>query len=182
MIILAPFFGTNLTASGASVNTWAAQSDTERTPDSTSTWWTTNNATFELTGVQLEASDHATEFEHKKYRQELIDCQRYYFVAAKGDNVPFCNGESHNGSQFIGFIKYPTEMRATPTLKHNDGTDYYQCYGNGGSDGCDSIGQARNCPTGFVVSVSGNLSLAQGTGTYARTANASALIAFDAEL
>ena len=186
-IVIAPFFGTNLTANGASVNTWAAQSDSERMPDNTSTWWTTNDATFEITGVQLEVGDTASDFEHKRYSQELIDCQRYYFVAAKGqgsDNngVPFCNGESHNGSQFYGFIKFPTEMRAIPTLKHNDGTDYYTCYGNGGGDACDTIGQARSQPNGFVVSVAGNLSLTQGTGSYARTSHDSALVAFDAEL
>ena len=73
-------------------------------------------------------------------------------------------------------------MRAIPTLKHNDGTGYYTCYGNGGGDACDTIGQARSQPNGFVVSVAGNLSLTQGTGSYARTSHDSALVAFDAEL
>ena len=176
------FRGTNKTASGKALNTWAAFDSAARVPDMTTTWYTTDNATFELTGVQLEVGDTATDFEHLSYADEFNRCQRYYFVACKGDNVPFCAGESHNGSQFVGFIKYPTEMRATPTLKHNDGTSYYQCYGNSTSDSCDSVGTSRNCPTGFVVALSGNLSLTQGTGTYARTANASALIAFDAEL
>ena len=176
------FRGTNKTASGKALNTWAAFDSAARVPDMTTTWYTTDNATFELTGVQLEVGDTATDFEHRSYIDEFNRCQRYYFVACKGDNVPFCAGESHNGSQFVGFIKYPTEMRATPTLKHNDGTSYYQCYGNSTSDSCDSVGTSRNCPTGFVVALSGNLSLTQGTGTYARTANASALIAFDAEL
>ena len=173
--------------SGVTENAWMTYASGDRTADQTSTWWTTNDATFELTGVQLEVGDVATDYEHRRYSQELIDCQRYYFVAAKGDGsdnngVPFCNGESHNGSQWLGFIKFPTEMRAIPTLKHNDGTNYYSCYGNGGSDSCDDVGQARSQPNGFVVALSGNLSLAQGTGSYARTSHDSALIAFDAEL
>ena len=179
--------GTGMTSAGAS-NTWTNYSGDAtkfQAGHVTNTLATTAGATFYLTGVQFEVdngSGVATDFEHRRYIDEFNRCQRYYFVACKGDNVPFCAGESHNGSQFVGFIKYPTEMRATPTLKHNDGTSYYQCYGNSTSDNCDSVGTSRNCPTGFVVALSGNLSLTQGTGTYARTANASALIAFDAEL
>ena len=43
-----------------------------------STWYTTDNATFEITGVQLEVSDHATDFDHKCYQEELYRCYRYY--------------------------------------------------------------------------------------------------------
>jgi hypothetical protein len=150
-------------------------------PDNTSTWWTTDDAQLEITGFQLEVGDTATDFEFRSYGDELSRCERYYFLAAKGDNVPFMNGECHNGSQIYGFIKFPTEMRATPTLKTVSGTDYYQCYGNSGSDGCDDVTQARNCPTGFVAALSGNLSLQQNSGSYVRTGNANALVAFDAE-
>ena len=154
-----PFMGTDFTDDSVSLNTWAAAASGTRHPDMTSTWWTTDDATFELTGVQLEVGDTATDFEHRSYGDELSRCERYYFLAAKGDNIPFMNGECHNGSQIYGFIKFPTEMRTTPTLKTVSGTDYYQCYGNSGSDGCDDVTQARNCKTGFVAALSGNLSL-----------------------
>ena len=39
---------------------------------------TTNGATFQITGVQLEVGDTATPFEHKNVGQELLACQRYY--------------------------------------------------------------------------------------------------------
>ena len=177
-----PFMGTDFTDDSVSLNTWAAAASGTRHPDMTSTWWTTDDATFELTGVQLEVGDTATDFEHRSYGDELSRCERYYFLAAKGDNIPFMNGECHNGSQIYGFIKFPTEMRTTPTLKTVSGTDYYQCYGNSGSDGCDDVTQARNCKTGFVAALSGNLSLQQNSGSYVRTGNANALVAFDAEL
>jgi hypothetical protein len=39
---------------------------------------TTLNATFQITGVQLEVGDTATPFEHRTYGDEFARCQRYY--------------------------------------------------------------------------------------------------------
>ena len=38
----------------------------------------TLNATWQVTGVQLEVGSSATEFEHRPYGTELGLCQRYY--------------------------------------------------------------------------------------------------------
>jgi hypothetical protein len=51
---------------------------TNRFPEFTSTWATTANATFDITGVQVEFSDRETSFEHRSYADELARCQRYY--------------------------------------------------------------------------------------------------------
>ena len=69
------FLGTSNTGS-TTMNQWAAFNNSTRTPDNTSTWYTTDDATFEITGVQLEVSDHATDFEHRSFGQELALCQR----------------------------------------------------------------------------------------------------------
>ena len=77
----------------------------------TSTWYTTNDATFEITGVQLEVGDTATDFEHRSFGQELQLCKRYY---QKGWlTIHICcvsNGESDR------WIRLPVEMRAAPTV------------------------------------------------------------------
>ena len=37
-----------------------------------------DNATFDITGVQLEVGSTATPFELKSYDQNLWECKRYY--------------------------------------------------------------------------------------------------------
>ena len=72
------FRGTNTTDNSFTINQWAAYNSSIRYPDITSTWWTTNDSTFELTGVQFEVGDTPTSFEHRTYGDELRRCQRYY--------------------------------------------------------------------------------------------------------
>ena len=72
------FRGTDNTDSGVTLDAWATHDSTQNTPDQTSTWYTTNGATFEITGLQLEVGQRSTAFEHKRFGDELNDCLRYY--------------------------------------------------------------------------------------------------------
>ena len=57
------YLGTSLTDNSVSLDAWAAYSSgTTRTPDHTTTWYTTNDSTIDMTGVQLEVGSTATEF------------------------------------------------------------------------------------------------------------------------
>ena len=118
------FFGTNLTASGVTENAWGTWSSSARVPDMTSTWYTTNDATFEVTGVQLEVGSQATPFEHLTMGEELILCQRYYFKLGKLDYLGthmsageiYAIGMSDNDNVNIyGMINFPVRMRTAPT-------------------------------------------------------------------
>ena len=126
------FRGTDQTGS-MSLNAWAANNNSVRTPDQTSTWYTTNDATFEITGVQLEVSDHATDFEHRSYAQELALCQRYYQVLAPAaaDQV-ICFG-GYMATEWDGVAHLPQEMRIAPTLVVSNFTNAFRIYGNGAS-------------------------------------------------
>ena len=111
-----PFYGTDYTAS-PSLDTWAAHSSSSRTPDYTSTWFTTNDATFEITGLQLEVSDSASDFEHRSFQQELTLCQRYFErIGGNGGYDPIGNGMQRetNQSLFQSYFKAP--KRAAPTV------------------------------------------------------------------
>tara|TARA_R100001079_G_C4436146_1_gene146510 strand:- start:283 stop:1476 length:1194 start_codon:yes stop_codon:yes gene_type:complete len=76
-IQLMAFMGTTYSGS-VTLNQWAAYNSSARVPDMTSTWYTTNGSTLEVTGVQLEVGSTATAFQFNSPAQELLLCQRYY--------------------------------------------------------------------------------------------------------
>ena len=105
------------TDSGVSLTAWATHSGSERMPDFATTWWQTNDATFEITGVQLEVGDTATDFEHRSYADELLRCQRYCWVQGGTDTyTTFANGTIAGSTSFEGRVGLPTTMRAKPSV------------------------------------------------------------------
>jgi len=72
----------------------------------------TLNATWQITGVQLEVGDTATEFEHRSYGDELARCQRYYWQFTQ--NSPLYAFQYHASYKYA-IRPHPVEMRATPT-------------------------------------------------------------------
>ena len=187
------FRGTNFTDSGVSLDTWATYASGTRTPDATSTWWTTNDATWELTGVQVEVGSQATAFEHRSMGEELSLCQRYYYKHAFGSSAAGSLNISNNnmavgmcamytGSAGFGFIPHPVTMRALPTLEKATGTDYYRVYANGGSDNFNDISTQQFGVNGSVINYYDGFSRTQGHAGWIQIYNANSYIAFSAEL
>tara|TARA_Y100001973_G_C5083064_1_gene273497 strand:- start:38 stop:832 length:795 start_codon:yes stop_codon:yes gene_type:complete len=123
-VTLNPYLGTDRTDAGVSLNAWAAYgSGTTRTPNQTSTWYTTNSATLEFTGYQLEVGDTATTFEHRSFGDELRRCYRYYYRMNGDNNKTYMIGMSDNDNQNIyGFFHFPVPMRTAPTAIQQNGT------------------------------------------------------------
>ena len=108
------FRGTDQTDSSFTNNAWAAFSSSSRTKDQTSTWWTTDDATFFITGVQLEVGPQATRFEHRTYGDELALCQRYFQKHGYGAYVGFnFIGRKTGSNTVVGVINGYPPMRAS---------------------------------------------------------------------
>ena len=130
-IQIAMWYGSNFTTSGQAVDTWGTWNGSSRVPDMTSTWAATTDATFELTGLQLEVGSVATDFEHRSVGQELALCQRYFHTLG-------LNGSAvgHSTTYYWFFpisttsphyrrcrIDFPVTMRATPTVTNAAGSN-----------------------------------------------------------
>ncbi len=116
-IFLSAYRGTDQTGS-ITLNQWGAYNSSIRAPDYTSTWYTTNDATFEITGVQLEVGSVATDFEHRSFAQELTLCQRYYQQlegAARSFNELFF-GSFNTGTELVVTRLLPVVMRGAPSV------------------------------------------------------------------
>ena len=116
-----PWYGTYYSTSGHTLNTWITQSSTNRCPDFGQNWANTSNATFDVTGVQLEVGEQATPFEHRSYGEELARCQRYcYRLGGLGKQYQAVGTGfiGHNGSTDTGkvIVKLPTSMRTNPSV------------------------------------------------------------------
>ena len=105
---------------GGSTSGWSAYSSTKWADGlGTDAVMTTTNATFFLTGCQLEVGDTATDFEHRSFGDELLKCQRYYQVLANvNSDTVGASARYSSGNNFI-FVDLPIEMREQPTLDTN---------------------------------------------------------------
>ena len=125
------FLGTDFTDNGVSLDTWAAYAGGTHCPDFGSAnddWYLTNDATFEMTGLQIEVGSVATDFEHRSFAQELALCYRYYYRESI-ENTEYFNGlgkADSDGNSVDLNLKFPVTMRTTPTAveQAGSGTNY----------------------------------------------------------
>jgi len=111
------FWGTNYTANARNHDTWEAKNNAQNMKDYVSTWWTTNDATWEITGIQLEVGDSASDFEHRSFAEELALCQRYFFQeSTNADDVGGIFGIANGTVRIQISHGMPVQMRAKPSL------------------------------------------------------------------
>jgi len=80
----------------------------------------TLNATFNITGVQLEKGSTATSFDYRPYTTELQLCQRYYWKSLGAGNESIgVAGYNTAGNAVWAQFGFPVTMRATPTVTVN---------------------------------------------------------------
>lgn len=131
---------------------------------------TTLNATWQVTGVQLEVGDKATPFEHRSYGDELARCQRYYYEIGGTATNDFAQKGYQAASQYaMNTISHPTTMRAAPTLTKS------------GTFAASNIGE----PSAVAASITNFVWQAQkngSTGAWNFYSNSSGKFTLDAEL
>ena len=169
-----------------SLDTWAAFDGSVRTPDQTSTWYTTNNATFEITGVQLEVGSVATDFEHRSIGQELALCYRYYeqydFTNFSYEAIMSSHNTNTSGGT-LGVFPWRAEKRATPTVTLSaDST--FRLNGGGPSDvQATSMSISRTGKYTTKIDCNASRSQTQGLAGYISRQNTeTTFIKIDAEL
>ena len=181
-LFLHPFRGTDNTSSGVALNTWAAYASGTRTPDQTSTWYTTNDATFEITGVQLEVGSVATDFEFRSYGQELDLCLRYFQRWVSGDNYQIGMGAMYTSTQLKCIFSFIKEMRAAPSVIQVTGTNNFVFYRDGAADYFDSFGVEFTDERKTCLNNSSQVSDSAGRSGIIRTYGTSARLDLNAEI
>ena len=114
MIVFSAFLGTDYTANSVTEDAWSAYSSSARVKDNTTTWYTTNDATLEVTGVQLEVGSQATSFEHRSFGEEMSLCQRYFQrYTCTAQEWIYVEGA---GAQYKWWQAYFNPMRDQPSV------------------------------------------------------------------
>jgi hypothetical protein len=78
-------------------------------------WSVDTNCTMYITGVQLEAGESATEFEHRPYTTELQLCERYYRRTGEIRFLTMGRFNQSTGQVYDWWVLSPA-MRAAPTV------------------------------------------------------------------
>ena len=178
------YSGTTYT-SGSTVNQWVAYNGYTSTPDQTSDWYTTNDATFEITGVQLEVGSVATPFEHRSFGDEMARCKRYYnkVFDAEGQSgeKPASLAVYETSSAVTTIFNFP-KMRNVPTLDITNGTNKFMVRSNSVSDHFDTMTFRYGTTQTAEIVASSGVSGTAGYGGFLRSADTDVFIAFSAEL
>ena len=107
--------GTNFTSSTNSGSTGAWQAGNFAGVNSAVNVVSTSGATFNITGVQLEANTAATPFENLQFGQKLVLCQRYFQVLSYAASTIAAIGATTSAAAALAHISY-SQKRATPTV------------------------------------------------------------------
>jgi len=180
------FRGTNTTDPGVTLNAWAAFASGTRTPDNTSTWYTTNNATFELTGVQVELGQTATDFEHRSFGEELNLCKRYCQVrqtdvSSGSPFTRFAPAIMQTTSSVRAIFHLIPAMRAIPSGAISGNFQIFPATGfSSGSFALESGTSSFN--TAIMMQSSGMSGTAGSAHYFSANSDATAKVTFDAEL
>ena len=164
-----PFIGNNYTSASNTLNAWVQGTPSTYGVTDPTTWWTTNDATFELTGVQLEVGTQATAFEHRSFGEELRLCQRYFQRVNGG-----LTGVGANATSIRANYTPPVNFRASPTISGNAPVSF-------NNPGINSPTQSSfNCALQFTYNPT-NVGMTLGFGNFTNATQGYTYIQWDSD-
>jgi len=128
----------------------------------------TVNATWFVTGVQLEVGSTDTEFEYRSIGDELALCQRYSTVVHPATSTSVGNGFVRTTTTAYASRPLPVVMRATPTLSFSAAADF-EVQSRARVDDATGMATSECGPDtiAFVATI-GGANLVVGDGIYIR--------------
>jgi hypothetical protein len=144
----------------------------------------TLNATWFITGVQLEVGSVATPFERRPFGTELALCQRYYYKVSGNSGQTFGSGFSNSATLGIGYFPFLTTMRTNPSAIEQTGTaSNYRVDVGGNNVTCSSVPAFANATTsGSQVQFTTASGQTTGQGCLFSSNATGAYLAWSAEL
>ena len=143
----------------------------------------TNGATWQVTGVQLEAGTTASPFEYRQYGTELALCQRYCtsFYPPSGASVM---GIGTANSTTGAFINYPYQvvMRSSPSFTLVGSAGNWSISDGTAGQACATIGLQSSTPYVARIQISGQSSLTTYRPYWIEPQNATTYMFLSAEL
>ena len=144
--------------------------------------FSTLNATFYITGVQLEKGSTATSFDYRPYGTEWVLCQRYYQqITHAGSTITYILGTAFDATNIYSMSVYslPVTMRSAPTFS-TTGT-FLLADGLGNNPPASTLTlTSMSMPNSFTASI---VSSGMTTGrTYYLISTASSALKISAEL
>ena len=170
--------------SGGTLNSsaFASTSSASRAVGISSFFSSTDN-TFFITGVQLEVGQNPTEFESEPIERTLAKCKRYYQQVTTGENNgPIALASAFNASQVSVPIPLRPEMRATPSVDIESGSNFYRFTANADNTDMDDIAFDIGTRQAVIVAKGSLSGLTGGHAGYFFTKSTSARLALNAEL
>jgi len=143
--------GSNFTG-GTHQTTWTAEDNTDRNASNLGIGGSTDDY-WQITGVQLELGEVATDFEHRSFGDELARCQRYYETT-----YPSGYSEGHNFNEGYPFS---TSKPLSFNFIASDDTTTSQSYTFQCQKRADPTVRLRSAKTGAL----NNAHTYRGTGT-----------------
>jgi hypothetical protein len=146
----------------------------------------TAGATFNITGVQLEAGDTATPFEHRIYGQELALCKRYYeqfdYDSLAYERIVSAHVPGTSTNTGMGSVFQFSNKRVVPSVTLSAASTFRQNGGNLADNVATGVSAGTTSKYCFNLLVTGNTRTSGLAGWISRQDATTCFIKIDAEL